>query len=86
MKVSTKHLTLMRDAIVPLDTPERRDDYRNGRFRRSETTKDLDMRYRWDLYWLAGGTKIWSELTYPDDYNDNHLDTALRSIVPKLTD
>ena len=66
-------------AIAPLDTPALRDAYRAGDFPRADAVRDLDKRYRWDLFWSA---RAWSLV--PDGVNDAHIDTALRAIVPTL--
>ena len=48
-----------------------------------ELVKDLDTRYRWDLYWMAGGLHgVLPDVTH--DYKDAHIDTALRRIVAPL--
>jgi hypothetical protein len=41
------------------------------------------MRYRWDLFYVAGGFRL-----LPDDRSDinsDHIDTGLRRVVPVLT-
>ena len=85
MKVTAEHLANLAQAIEPLDTPERRTAYRNGDFPRAEHVKDLDKRYRWDLFWAA-----WDAAGQSPDflaqYSDSHIDTALRRIVPVLGD
>jgi hypothetical protein len=85
MKMKAEHFEALRAAIAPLDTPARREAYLSGRFPRAELVKDLDKRYRWDLLWGTTGSErvgFWSDLyAY---LNDDHIDTALRSIVPKL--
>lgn len=84
MKVTASHLTSLTEAIAPLDTPQARERYASGDFPRADKVQDLDMRYRWDLYWAAGGYRILgSEET--DEYTSSHIDTALRSIVPVLS-
>lgn len=82
MKISAEHVEAIRSAIAPFDTEERRANYRAGAFPRSELVKDLNKRYRWDLFWTTG-SHVRSPL-YTGDYNDAHIDTALRSIVPPL--
>lgn len=79
MKMTAVHLTELAEKITPLDTDERREQYRQGLFPRADRVKDLDQRYRWDLLWdaCAFGSD-WS------DYKDSHIDTALRSIVRPL--
>lgn len=85
MKVTPNHVEIIKNAIEPLDTPERRAQYRAGDFPRAERVTNLDVRYRWDLFWdawaAAGRPAAWTL-----DYADAHLDTALRSIVPVLAE
>lgn len=85
MKITAEHLANLAQAIEPLDTPERRTAYRSGDFPRADAVKDLDKRYRWDLFWAA-----WDAAGQSPDflaqYNDSHIDTALRRIVPVLGD
>ncbi len=76
----------MREAIVQLDIPANREAYATGNYPRSEATKDVDKRYRWDLYWAAQHKNLipWTLLDEIDGVNDAHIDTALRSIVAPL--
>jgi len=83
MKVTPAHLDELREAIEPLDTDERRTIYRDGKFPRADKVKNLDERYRWDLYWAA--SRVTGGL--PDStngYATSHIDTALRKIVQPL--
>ncbi|CPT94440.1 Uncharacterised protein [Mycobacteroides abscessus] len=82
MKMTSAHCDQLRTAIEPLDTAERRQRYRTGEFPRSDRVADLNMRYRWDLYWEArnAGCRPWAY----GEYNTDHIDTALRRIVPAL--
>jgi hypothetical protein len=73
----------MRDAIAPLDTAETRARYASGDFPRAELVKDLDRRYRWDLFHAARLAGWACDTVYPYA-TDTHLDTALRSIVAPL--
>lgn len=83
--VTATHKKMMRDAIAPLDTESARQTYRDGNFRRAEDCKDVNKRYRWDLFWAAN-------TSYPEalapildaNYKDTHIDTALRSIIPNV--
>lgn len=79
MRVSAGDLELLREQVSLLDTPERRARYLAGDFPRADRVRDLDTRYRWDLFWdsirrfeLSG-------------YTNAHIDTALRRVVPPLT-
>lgn len=85
MKVTAEHLANLTEAIAPLDTPERRTAYRNGDFAKADAVTDLDKRYRWDLFWAAWDAAGQSP-EFLAQYNDAHLDTALRHIVPVLGD
>jgi len=80
MKVTKEHVAAIRDLIEPLDTEETRQRYRDGDFPRAELTRDLNRRYRWDLMWAARANLV----LHDADYNDSHIDTALRSVVPPL--
>jgi hypothetical protein len=93
VKVTPEHLEQIRGAIAALlakieaergvDEEALRQTYRDRRIPRAEGIKDIDRRFRWDLYWgaarLAGGLP-----DSTDGYSDAHIDTALRSIVAPL--
>lgn len=85
MRVPPVIVSELRDAIAPLDTDYWRDKYRAGDYPRSEVTKDLDVRYRWDLFHATGlSASGWTHKLYATGVNDEHLDTALRAVVPSL--
>lgn len=83
MKIKPEHLATMASAIQPLDTPERRQIYLEGRFPNASKVTDLNKRYRWDLLHAAGLTDWLCKMVYPYAHDD-HIDTALRSIVKDL--
>lgn len=83
MKVKPEHLDCLKKAIVPLDTEERRQVYRDGKFPRASYVKNLDQRYRWDLMYASGMIKYATDQLY-DYCNDSHIDTALRSFIKPL--
>ena len=86
MKVTTTDIDTLREALAPLGTDERRQQYRDGDFVLAESVKDLDKRYRWDLFWAATGPTFESQERWnlTDGLNDSHIDTALRRIVAPL--
>lgn len=85
MKIDQTALAHLREAITPLDTETRRDAYRSGAFHRADRTKDVNLRYRFDLLHAAvPASWVCDELYGRLDMSDNHIDTALRSIVPAL--
>lgn len=76
MKVKPEHVQAMKDAIAPLDTERLREIYRVN----AHVANDINRRYRFDL---ARQARIYDLL--PDgEYNDAHIYTALKSIVPML--
>ena len=85
MRFTSEHMDALRVALAPFDTAERRDAYRQGRFPRADAVRDIDKRYRWDVYYAAGSWRILDSLCdVGGDYTDAHLDTALRRVVPPL--
>jgi hypothetical protein len=82
MKASPELFARIKAWIEPHDTEATRQDYRDGEFPRSYTVKNLDERYRWDLFY---GTEAWHCIWLSDgQLNDDHIDTMLRKIVPPL--
>lgn len=78
MKMLPEHVQVLRAAIQPLDTEVRRELYRAHPL--------SDMRYRWDLFWVASRNfpeRFVNETLYAY-LDDTHIDTALRTIVPAL--
>lgn len=84
MKLDEHTYSLISAAITPLDTNELRLSYLKGDIPRADKVKDLNKRYRWDLFWI-----VWHVRRDVRDaiegYDDSHLDTALRRIVPDVT-
>ena len=83
MKVSPIDLDRLIFAIAPIDTAETRVTYRTLQKNPRAAVKDIDMRYRWDLYWAA--TALGFAFS-KDTYLDAHIDTALRRAVPPLSE
>jgi len=83
MKVNKIQLDKWRAAIALLDTPYMREQYRERKIANAHTVKDIDVRYAHDLFWAACS---YGYITYEElrGYNDAHIATALRNIVPKL--
>lgn len=86
MKFSEKDFKFLEEQIKPLDTEERRRRYSEGQFVNPYAVKDLTKRYCWDLFFAAqvlyrqGGGEFYAEL-WDEDYNDSHIETAVRKIV-----
>jgi len=80
VKITPEHYTAIKEAIKPLDVEANRRHYRKNGL--------SDQRYRWDLLRSTlidgkGGIRWICDALYPY-LNDDHIDTALRSIVPPL--
>lgn len=81
MRISASALEALREAIAPLDTEAARDRYRRGDYPRAELVRDVNKRYRWDLFYAARGSIIVAD----EDLSDAHVYTALRSMVADVT-
>jgi len=86
VKMTPEHQRVLRAAIRPFDVPDIRERYIDGDFPRANAVQDLEKRFRWDLFWMAYRTHRDSMTPIMEDYNDAHIDTALRSIVRPLND
>lgn len=84
MKMSAEHVTALTGLITPLDTPAARTRYRTGDIPRADRVRDLDKRYRWDLFYLATAGRWELRNSLAEYLNDSHIDTALRHIVSPL--
>jgi hypothetical protein len=84
MKATSDQVEAVRQALTPLDTPERRARYMAGDFPNADRVRDLDTRYRWDTYYLAVDS---GALTYDTlrNLNGAHTETVLRKVVPALS-
>jgi len=86
MKIKPEHLAKLKALIEPLDTQERRTQYLKGAFYNADKVRDLNKRYRWDLFWDS--TVGEKHQTFRDNLwfymIDDHIDTALKSIVKDL--
>lgn len=84
MKVSQRDIERLTEAVADIDTPERRAHYRDsgqyGPYGWWTLVKDVDKRYRWDVYWIAYDRGFRFET---EGLLDEHVDTALRwAITP----
>jgi hypothetical protein len=64
--------------ITPHDTEARRQAYREGKFPRAAAVKDLNRRYRWDLFYVARPYDL------TEGFPDARIETALRRIIPPI--
>ena len=80
MKMKLEHFAQLETSIKSLDSEERRRFYKEGRHANADKVKDLDKRYRWDLFYIAS-LPVQELYAY---LNDDHIDTALRKLVKPL--
>lgn len=80
-KIQGTALVHLTNAVSFLDTEVAREAYRKGEFPLSDKVTDLNLRYRWDLFWGVRGSTFLEGI---EGLNDSHIDTALRSIVAPL--
>ena len=59
--------------------------YESGDFARSEKVKDLNVRFQWDMFYEIKyvNKELYYELA--NNYNSNHIQTAMRKLLPTLT-
>ena len=81
MKMTKEHFTALQDLIDEnFLTSEIVERYETGNFPRSSRVKDINKRFRWDLFWSV--RLEWK--VEAGTYFDNHIDTALKKIVPTI--
>ena len=87
MKIQTELLTELSDAIFDLLSahPHLIDVYAHGIFSRAQSVKDLNKRFRWDLFYAAALKNVELGDKFRE-FKDSHIDTALRAIVPPIED
>jgi hypothetical protein len=89
VRVTPEHLQVMRERIAAVEAAlgdefeVHRQRYRDREIPNGDLVKDIDRRWRWDLYWAAARL-AGSMPDSTDGYDDAHIDTALRSIVTPL--
>lgn len=79
MKIKGQDFDRLAERVRQFDTPESRARYLARDFPRSDVVKDLNKRYRYDLFYAARGYD-----GMPDAYTDAHYYSALKKIVPDL--
>lgn len=84
MKMTAALYDWLRAEIERFDTETRRAAYREGRYPRADRTRDLNLRYRWDLLWAVHGMLPDALRGELNELRDTHIDTALRRIVAQL--
>ena len=81
MKITGHVFDELQQACAMVDTPELRERYRNKQFINADKTIDLNRRYRWDVFYVA---KAYYTFPPGNNYQDSHIYTALKRIIPDL--
>ncbi|RWM32593.1 MAG: hypothetical protein EOR77_21420 [Mesorhizobium sp.] len=81
-KILPDHYQHMKEAIAKVAITHKVDAHRQFIVNENKS-KDVEKRLRWDLAYYAGLTPWICDNIYPYA-NDDHLDTALRSIMKEL--
>jgi hypothetical protein len=84
MKIPEPILRKLQEAIIPFDTIARREVYKAGDFLRADRVIDINVRYRWDLYYDAMKHADQDLKDAMSQYLDAHIDTALRRLIEPL--
>ena len=85
MKINQQQFNVLKNALdqtLKLN-PGVRDLYKNRQIPRAEAVKDINVRFRWDILHASNLHDFVRQL-YSTGVNDNHLDTALRNIIPNI--
>lgn len=85
MKIKPEHYNHIKRAIskVLAANPNAAERYEKGDFPRASVAKDRQIRFNFDLFRAAVPSAWVCDNLYPY-INDQHINTALRSICPKL--
>ena len=86
MQMHQEHFVAVQNAMLLLDTPERRVMYKSGKFPNSHRVVDLNMFYRWDL-WFVAMDRILSKQFHNELYaytDDDLIYEDLKEIIPDL--
>lgn len=85
-KETYQELKTVIDNLMLKDTALRQ-DYRNGDFANSDKVKDLDKRFRFDVWWyIKKQNPALANMVANEDLNDDHLYTALKKTIPPLVE
>ena len=83
MKISKDHLDYINVQLNCLGYKQYISMYQTGQFHNANKVKDLNKRFRWDMFNLAGlGSFACRELY--DYLDDRHIDSALKSLIPNI--
>lgn len=81
MKIKSEHYNRIKQAIEAIPEQTRKNHYES--LKSDTRIKDIDKRFRWDCFNYAGLTSFACNTLY-NYLDDNHIDTALKSIIKEI--
>ena len=89
MRFKKEHLAILKAGVDKVldNNPTAAQAYEAGRFARSESVKNLQRRFCFDVFYASGvkiGDGIGTQGDIVGDYTDDHLFTALKAVCPKV--
>ena len=85
MRMKKEHYNILKSSIEDVLKnmgPDLLEEYEKGEFPRADKVKDLNVRFRWDLFHFI--RRSGKKLNLYDYLTNSHIDTALRKICPKI--
>ena len=85
LKIKSDHLKHLKSECFKVleRNPNAVENYEQGRFSRSDSVKDLQKRFCFDLMYAAGLSNFVATELY-EYMNDDHIYSALKSFIPKV--
>jgi len=85
MKIKKVHLDFIKKECLDVlnDNPNAISNYEQGKFPRSEATKDVQLRFNFDVFRAAIKSSWVCDNLY-SYLDDTHIKSALNSFMPKL--
>ena len=71
--------------VAPYDNEANRTRYRNRDIPRADAVRDINKRYRWDIWYATTRrNREFFDVVQEVNPSDSHIDTLLRSVIPTL--
>lgn len=77
--------TKLATLVAQYDNEANRTRYRNRDIPRADAVKDINKRYRWDIWYVVTRrNREFFDAVQEVNPSDSHIDTLLRSVIPTL--
>lgn len=86
MRMKAEHFEHLSNEITQTieSNPTLINRYKARDIARGDRVSDINKRFRWDLLFMTSNLARWVRETLYPYLNDDHIDTALRSIAPRV--